>query len=201
MNYLANLTLRGYANNPSTAPYGDRHMGSLHYYKVTILKCRSLFRRRNGFEILFYDVRRKSLAINNLRTIEAMLFSSFQDAGAHCIPSFLQFILIILWIFSKLIYSFIFPIGCVCCWSFVTILSKIQVQVLLGGFGSSIPIFVVSMPIWTSWLWLDRIMFWFLLSLGVSDRRHLSELSIPGFGCPQQRLRNYTPSPGYGSLC
>ena len=27
----------------------------------------------------------------------------------------------------------------------------------------------------------------------VSDRRHLSELRIPGFGCPQHRLRNYTP--------
>ena len=27
----------------------------------------------------------------------------------------------------------------------------------------------------------------------VSDHLHLSELSIPGFGCPQQRLRNSTP--------
>ena len=27
----------------------------------------------------------------------------------------------------------------------------------------------------------------------VSDRRHLSELRIPGYGCPQQRLRNTTP--------
>ena len=27
----------------------------------------------------------------------------------------------------------------------------------------------------------------------VSDRRHLSELRISGFGCPQQRLRNSTP--------
>ena len=27
----------------------------------------------------------------------------------------------------------------------------------------------------------------------VSDRRHLSELRIHGFGCPQQRLRNSTP--------
>ena len=27
----------------------------------------------------------------------------------------------------------------------------------------------------------------------VSDRRHLSELLIPGFGCPHQRLRNSTP--------
>ena len=27
----------------------------------------------------------------------------------------------------------------------------------------------------------------------VSDRCHLSELRIPGFGCPQQRLKNSTP--------
>ena len=27
----------------------------------------------------------------------------------------------------------------------------------------------------------------------VSDRRHLAELRIPGFGCPLQRLRNSTP--------
>ena len=27
----------------------------------------------------------------------------------------------------------------------------------------------------------------------VSDCRHLSELRIPAFGCPQQRLRNYSP--------
>ena len=27
----------------------------------------------------------------------------------------------------------------------------------------------------------------------VSDRRHLSELRIPGFGCPQQKLRNSIP--------
>ena len=60
--------------------------------------------------------------------------------------------------------------------------------------GSSIPTFVVFMPIWTSWPWLDRMMmFWFVLSIKVSDRRYLSELRIPGFGCPQQRLRNSTP--------
>ena len=34
----------------------------------------------------------------------------------------------------------------------------------------------------------------------VSDRRHLSELRIPGFGCPQQRLRNSSPG-AHGSLC
>ena len=27
----------------------------------------------------------------------------------------------------------------------------------------------------------------------ISDRRHLSELRIPGFGCPQLRLMNSTP--------
>ena len=27
----------------------------------------------------------------------------------------------------------------------------------------------------------------------VSDRRHLPDVSIPGFGCPQQRLKNTTP--------
>ena len=33
----------------------------------------------------------------------------------------------------------------------------------------------------------------------VSDRRHLSDLSIPGFSCPQQRLRDSTP--GAQGLC
>ena len=36
------------------------------------------------------------------------------------------------------------------------------------------------------------MMVWFVLSLK-SDNRHLSEKLIPGFGCPQQRLRNSTP--------
>ena len=75
----------------------------------------------------------------------------------------------------------------------MVISSKIPVQVLIGGFGSSIPTFVVFMPIWTSWLGLDRIMMcWFVLSLK-SDPRHLTELRIPGFGCPQQRMRISTP--------
>ena len=34
-------------------------------------------------------------------------------------------------------------------------------------------------------------MFWFVLSLK-SDHHHLSELFIPGFGCPQQMLQNST---------
>ena len=62
------------------------------------------------------------------------------------------------------------------------------------GFGSSILIFMVFMPISTSWLGLDLIMmFWFVLSLKlVSDRRDLSELCFPAFGCSKQRLRNST---------
>ena len=31
------------------------------------------------------------------------------------------------------------------------------------------------------------------VEMEVSDRRHLSELRVPGFGCPQQSLRNSTP--------
>ena len=75
----------------------------------------------------------------------------------------------------------------------VAMSSQIRVQVLTTGFVSSIPTFVVFIPIWTSRLWLDQIMFSFVLSLK-SDRRHLSELPIPGFGCPQQRLQNSTPA-------
>ena len=48
-------------------------------------------------------------------------------------------------LFSKFIYSFIFPIGCICCWLFLVMLSQILVQVLTLGFGSSIQIFVVFM--------------------------------------------------------
>ena len=59
---------------------------------------------------------------------------------------------------------------------FVAISSQIQVQVLIGWFGSSILIFVVFMPIWTSWLGLDRIINVFVCAVSkVSDRRHLSE--------------------------
>ena len=35
----------------------------------------------------------------------------------------------------------------------------------------------------------------------VSDRCHLSELCIPGFGCPQRRLRNSTPGAQGMALC
>ena len=73
----------------------------------------------------------------------------------------------------------------------MAISSQTQDQVLIGGFGSSILIFVVFMPIWTSWLWLDRIMM-FCAESKVSDRHHFSELRIHDFGCPQQ-LRNSTP--------
>ena len=34
----------------------------------------------------------------------------------------------------------------------------------------------------------------------VSDRRHLSEPRIPGFGCTQQKLRTSTPGARYGSF-
>ena len=75
----------------------------------------------------------------------------------------------------------------------MAISSQIQVQVLTRDFGSSIPTFVVFMSIWTSRLWLDRIMmFLFVLSLK-SLIAEISELRTPGYGCPQQRLRNSTP--------
>ena len=34
----------------------------------------------------------------------------------------------------------------------------------------------------------------------VTDRSHHSELRIPGFGCPQQRLRNSTPTMPMGAM-
>ena len=68
--------------------------------------------------------------------------------------------------FLKINFFFNLLIGCVGCWLFVAISRQIQVQVVIGEFGSSILIFVIFMPIWTSWLWLDPIiMFWFVLSL------------------------------------
>ena len=103
----------------------------------------------------------------------------------------------------KIYFFFIFHIGCVCCWLFVVISSQIQVQDLIGGLGSSILIFVDFMPIWTSWLWLNRIMvFWFLRSLkcliaAVSQ----SSTSLHGFGCSQQMLRNSTPGAQGMALC
>ena len=48
----------------------------------------------------------------------------------------------------------------------LVVLILILVRVLTGGFRSTMPIFSVVMPIWTSWQWLDRIiMFWLVLSL------------------------------------
>ena len=80
------------------------------------------------------------------------------------------------------------------CWLFVAISSQIQVQVLIEGFGSSIQIFVIFMPI-CSWLWLDRIMmFGFVLSLkSLIAAISQSSVYIPIFGCSQQRLSNSTP--------
>ena len=96
-----------------------------------------------------------------------------------------------------------FPIGCLCCWLLVALSSQILVQVLTRSFSSKPwrPAFMLCMPIWTSLLWLDRIMmFWFLRSLK-SDRRHLSELHIPGFGWPVQRLQKSSPGAQGMALC
>ena len=61
------------------------------------------------------------------------------------------------------------------------------------GLGSSIPTFVIFMPIWTSWLWLDRIMFWFEPSLKSLIATFSQELHIPDFRCTQRLLQNSTP--------
>ena len=69
---------------------------------------------------------------------------------------------------------------------------QIQVNVLIGGYGSSILIFVVFMIIWTSWLYLvDRIMmFWFAQSLK-SLIAAISQISIS--------LALVAPNGGYGT--
>ena len=51
-------------------------------------------------------------------------------------------------------------------------------------FGFSIPPFVVFTPDYDVLVCAQS---------KVCNRRHLSELRIPGFGCPQQRLRNSSP--------
>ena len=70
------------------------------------------------------------------------------------------------------------------------------------GFGSSNLIFVVFMPIRTSWLWLDRIMlFWLVLSLKSRSQPSL-RAPYPWRWLPQtqgEELHNWCP--GYGSLC
>ena len=74
----------------------------------------------------------------------------------------------------------------------VAMSSQILVKVLTRGYWSSIPTFVAFMPIWTSWLWLDRIlMFWFVLSLKFRIPPSL-RAPYPWLWLPQQRLRNST---------
>ena len=101
-----------------------------------------------------------------------LAFLTWYDSSARW-TSFLPSILLSVLVLSKFISSFIFPSGYVYYWLFVAMWSQILVQVLIGWFASSILIFVVFMPIWTSWLWLDPIMMvWFVLSLKY-DRRLL----------------------------
>ena len=69
---------------------------------------------------------------------------------------------------------------------------QIRVQVLTRGFGTSVPTFVVFMQIELAVAILDYDVL-VCAESKVSDRLHLSELCIPGFGCPQQRLRNSSP--------
>ena len=52
--------------------------------------------------------------------------------GGYFWTSFLPSALLFSWIFTKLISSVLFPIGCACCW--LAISSQIQVQVLTRGF-------------------------------------------------------------------
>ena len=86
--------------------------------------------------------------------------------------------------------------------AFLSISSQIQVQVLTGWFGSSILIFVVLMPIWTSRLWQDRIlMFWILLSLkSVIAAISQSSLSL-ALVALNEAEEYHTWCPGYGSWC
>ena len=62
--------------------------------------------------------------------------------------------------------------------------SQIRVQVLTRGFVSSIPTFVVFMPNWGELAVAGSDYDVLVCAKSkVSDRRHLSELRIPGFGC------------------
>ena len=80
--------------------------------------------------------------------------------------------------------------------------SQIRVQVITGGFGSSIP--TCGLHAYLNELAaVSRSDYDVLVCVEfkVSDRRHLSELRILDFGCRQQRLRTLSLCPGYGSLC
>ena len=76
----------------------------------------------------------------------------------------------------------------------MAISSQIRVPVLTLWFESSIPIFVIFMSI------LDELDMagsdydvLVCAESKVSHWCHLSEHGIPGVGCPQQKLRNFTP--------
>ena len=72
----------------------------------------------------------------------------------------------------------------------MVISSHFHFQVLIGWFGSSILIFVVFVPIWTSWLWLYPIMmFWFVLT----PKSLIAAISQSSVSLSQQRLSNSTP--------
>ena len=64
------------------------------------------------------------------------------------------------------------------------------------------PALVVFMPIWTIWLWLDRIMmFWFMLSLK-SLIAAISQSSISlALVAPTKAAELQCWCPWYGSLC
>ena len=66
---------------------------------------------------------------------------------------------------------------------------------------SSTEIFVVYMPIWTSWVFLDRVMlFWFVLSLK-SPIAAISQSSVSlALLRPTEAEELHTWCPGYGSL-
>ena len=76
------------------------------------------------------------------------------------------------------------------------------VQVLTSVFRSSIPTFVVFMPIWESWLWLDLIMmFWFVLSLKSLIAAVSQSSLFLVLVAPTEAAELHSWCPGYGSLC
>ena len=74
------------------------------------------------------------------------LFRITWSANSARWTSFLLSTLLFVWVFSKFISAFIFPIGCVCCWLCVAMSSQIWDHVLTRGFGSSITTIVVFIP-------------------------------------------------------
>ena len=80
--------------------------------------------------------------------------------------------------------------------------NHIHVQVRIGGFKSSVPIFVAFVRIWTNLLWLDRVMmFWFMLSLK-SLIYPISQSSVSmALVAPKEAEELHSWCLGYGSLC